>query len=72
MAAKIQYVGLDAKTEIGQQKLGYHGSKWLHLGEEVPKYARYQGLCLVLRSRDGSKVLFVRKCNDPDLSWRML
>ncbi len=74
MAAKKQtIVILQAKTEKGKEKISYHGEKW-YLKEEVAtmKLVRSQGPSLVVRSRDGSKILFIKKQDDPDIEYRIV
>lgn len=70
---KVTYVCVEAKTEKGKEKLGYHGDKWEYRGEvENLKFVRSQGPSIVVRSRDGKKILFIKKQNDPDLTYRIL
>ncbi len=74
MATKKQkIVILTAKTEKGKEKISYHGDRW-YLREEVAamKLLRSQGPSLVVRSRDGTKVLFIKKQNDPDIEYRII
>lgn len=75
MAAKKkeQFVILEAKTDKGKEKIGYHGEKWVFRGEvENLKFNRRQGPSIVVRSRDGSRILFIKKQDDPDIKYRML
>lgn len=70
---KEQFVILEAKTDKGKEKLGYHGEKWVFREEiENLKFCRQQGPSIVVRSRDGSKVLFIKKQDDPDITYRMV
>jgi hypothetical protein len=74
MAAKKQrYVILEAKTEKGKEKIGYHGEKW-EFRDEIDnlKFVRSQGPSIVVRSRDGSKILFLKKEGDPDITYRFV
>jgi len=73
MAAKKQnLIILEPKTEIGKERIGYHGERWYLIDKLIPKFARTKGECYVCRSRDGSKVLMVRVENDPDIAYRLL
>jgi hypothetical protein len=70
---KITYVIIEAKTDKGKEKLGYHGDKWEYRGEvETLKFVRSQGPSIVVRSRDGKKILFIKKQDDPDLKYRIV
>ena len=74
MAAKKQkIVILTAKTDKGKEKIDYHGEKW-YLRDEVSnmRLVRSQGPSLVVRSRDGSKILFIKKQDDPDIEYRIV
>lgn len=74
MAAKKQtIVILSAKTDKGKDKIAYHGEKW-YLKEEISnlRFVRSQGPSLVVRSRDGSKILFIKKQDDPDIEYRIV
>lgn len=74
MASKKEtYVILEAKNEKGKAKIGYHGEKWIYRGDiDNLKFVRSQGPSIVARSRDGKKVLFIKKQDDPDLKYRIL
>jgi len=74
MAAKKQKaVILTAKTEKGKEKIGYHGEKW-YFKEEIAtmKFVRSAGPFIVVRSRDGSKILILKKQDDPDIEYRIV
>lgn len=74
MASKKQTVViLQAKTEKGKEKIAYHGEKW-YLKEEITtmRLVRSAGPSLVVRSRDGSKILFIKKQDDPDIEYRIV
>lgn len=68
-----KFVILEAKTDKGKEKLGYHGDKWI-LRDEIEnlKFDRRQGASIVVRSRDGSKILFIKKTDDPDFNFRIV
>lgn len=74
MANKKEKVAiLEPKNEEAKQKLGYHGSKWYVRGEvNGLRLVRTQKESYVLRSRDGTKILFVQKQNDPYFKVRVL
>jgi hypothetical protein len=74
MATKKRIIVIvEAKTEKGKEKIGYHGDKWEHRGEiENLKFLRSQGPSIVVRSRDGSKILFIKKENDPHFIYRVV
>jgi len=70
---KQQMVIVEAKTDKGKEKISYHGDKWYFRGEvENLKFNRTQGPSIVVLSRDGSKILFIKKQNDPDLTYRIV
>lgn len=64
---------LEPKTEEGKKKLAYHGNKWYLRGTETSLKIANRGVPVyVCRSRDGSKILFVRQKDDPDFNVRLL
>ena len=71
--SKEQYVLVSAKTDKGKDKISYHGEKWL-FREEVTqlKFTREPGPFLIFRSRDGTRVLFVKKQDDTDIAYRFV
>lgn len=74
MATKKQIIViLTAKNDKGKEKIAYHGEKW-YLREEITtmRLVRSQGPSLVVRSRDGSKILFIKKQDDPDIEYRIV
>ena len=72
MAAKKQpLVVLEPKNDAAREKLEYHGLVWQYRGESETKYQRNKGLCIIARSLDGKKVLFISKENDIDYGYRM-
>lgn len=62
-----KYVDLIPKTEKGKEKLGSHGSRWVWRDTVAKlKYSSLPGPFLVLRSRMGNAVLFVKEEDDPN------
>jgi hypothetical protein len=73
MAAKKQIlIVLTPKNSAAKEKLTYHGEVWDFRGE-IPhlRYNRAKGACLIARSKDGSKILFISKENDCDFDYRL-
>lgn len=68
---KVKYVVIEPISEKGKKELAYHTTKW-EFREEIEKlkFSRDPGPFLVLRSLDGSKVLFVKKEGDLHFRWR--
>lgn len=71
MAAKQylvpKYVDLVPKTDKGKEKLKTNGTRWVWRDTIAKlKYSSLTGPFLVLRSRMGNAVLFVRENDDPD------
>lgn len=64
---------LEPKNDEARSKLAHHGEKW-HFLEEIPnlKYVRSQGPSVVVRSRDGTKVLFIKKLDDPYFKYYLI
>ena len=70
-ARKIPTIRLEARNDKAKANLGYHGDAWYLMEENhILKYNKIKGKCYVLRSRDGTKVLFVSMENDPDYGIR--
>ena len=68
MASKKKLMArVEARNPEAQAKIGYHGDLWQITEENhVMRYNKGKGPCYVLRSRDGSKVLFVAMTDDND------
>jgi membrane protein implicated in regulation of membrane protease activity len=70
---KEQFVVVEARTAKGKAKMSYHGEKWEYRGDvDNMQFYRRQGPSIVVRSQDGSQVLFIRKQDDPDFTYRMV
>lgn len=73
MAGKSKWVKLDATSDAGRDKIRQYTDKWEYRGEiEGLRYIRDQGPSIVVRSRDGSKIIFIKKQNDPNFKFRMV
>lgn len=74
MASKKRHlIMLELKTDEAKEKISYHGLKWEFLEEiEKRKYSSEVGPFLVLRSLDGSKILFIKKDGDHHFKYRKL
>jgi hypothetical protein len=70
---KEKYIVLTPKNDNGKKKMDYHGDRWL-LRDEVDKlkFSREPGPFYIIMSRDGKKVLHVKKDGDPDFNVREL
>lgn len=63
---KEHYIILTPRNDAAKLKMAHHGDKWIIREElEFIKFLREPGPWLKLVSRNGEKVLFVKKNNDP-------
>lgn len=67
------YIVLTPKNTEAKKKLEYHGERWVLRKEvDIVKFSREPGPWLVLMSRDGKKLMHVKKANDPDFDTRVI
>ncbi len=64
---------LTPKNDKGKAKLAHHGEKWKCLGvQDGLKFSMDESRHMRLISRDGSKLIFVKECDDPDFESRFV
>lgn len=65
------YVVLTPKNDAAKKKMDYHGNRWILRRElETVKFSMERGPWLVIVSRDGKKLMHVKKENDPEFDVR--
>jgi hypothetical protein len=68
---KERIVELIPKTDIGKQRLSYHGNFWLLRQEAATiRGSRIPGPYIAAMSKDGKSLMWVHAVNDPDFNVR--